>query len=340
MIGTLFHTHDVPVADRFDYWRELIGRTRSSEMSSPYARDFRAELRVMELGPVTVWPTSVLPTRYRLSSKRTRRNETGLYHLTLLLEGGLILDHAGGTDTFGSGDLHMVDDSRPYDLRPVQDGSGSAVRGVGVDFPKELLPLPSHRLEHVLGRGLPGREGMGALLTGFLTGLEQQAASLQPCDAPRLGAVVLDLVSALLAQAVDARSALPPETRRRTLLRHVDAFIRKNLHDPELSPRAVAAAHHISVSYLHRIFEQRGEGETVAARIRSQRLEGARRDLENPALRALPLYAVGAQWGLPRASDFSRAFRAAYGVSPKEHRLRALQGTEGQEDVPEGQRER
>ncbi|KAF4405005.1 helix-turn-helix domain-containing protein [Streptomyces lycii] len=326
MLGTVFHTRDVPVADRFDYWRELVGRTRSSDMSSPHARDFRAGMRLMELGPVTVWPTSVLPTRYRLSPRRARRNDTGLYHLTLLLDGELTLDHTGGTDTFGPGDLHMVDDSQPYDLRPSRDGACHAVRGVGVDFPKALLPLPAHRLQHVLGRRLPG-EGTGALLSGFLTGLEEQAGTLQPSEAPQLGTIVLDLVSALLARTLDAEAALPPETRRHTLLRHIDAFIRQNLHDPELSPRAVAAAHHISLSYLHRLFAQRAHGETVAATIRSRRLEHARRDLENPALRTTPLYAIAARWGLPRAGEFSRAFKSAYGISPGEYRLRALRDT-------------
>ncbi|MFD5467504.1 helix-turn-helix transcriptional regulator, partial [Kitasatospora sp. NPDC127059] len=33
--------------------------------------------------------------------------------------------------------------------------------------------------------------------------------------------------------------------------------------------------------------------------------------------------------GLPRADDFSRAFRAAYGLSPREHRQRALAGGAG-----------
>ncbi|MEU0304019.1 helix-turn-helix domain-containing protein [Streptomyces sp. NPDC006175] len=330
MIGTVFHTREVPAAERFDYWRELVGRTRASEMSSPYADDFQAEMRLMELGPVTVWPTSFLPARYRMSSRRAQRTDDGMYHLTLLLEGELTLEHVGGTDTFGPCDLHLVDDSLPYDLRPSDGGASGRVRGVGVDFPKELLPLAPHRLRRVLGRGLPGREGTGALLGGFLTGLEQQAAALRPDDAPRLGAVVLDLVSALLAQTLDAESALPPESRRQVLLRQIDAFIRENLHDPELSPRVVAAAHHISLSHLHRVFEDQAQ-ETVAARIRRGRLENARRDLEDPALRGDPVYGIAARWGFPRACGFSRAFRTAYGLSPREHRLRAL--AEREQDV-------
>lgn len=148
-----------------------------------------------------------------------------------------------------------------------------------------------------------------------------------PAEAPRLGMVVVDLVAAWLALELDAEAAVPEESRRRAMAENVQAFIRRNLHDPELSPSAIASAHHISVSYLHRVFSEQSQGETVAAWIRAQRLEKAHRDLANPALHALPIHAVGARWGICRASDFSRAFRAAYGLSPSEHRHQALSRT-------------
>lgn len=101
-------------------------------------------------------------------------------------------------------------------------------------------------------------------------------------------------------------------------MRRVRAYVQQRLHDPELTPRSVAAAHHVSVSYLHRIF--RDEDETVAAWIRGQRLERARRDLADPALAATPVHVIGARWGFSRASDFTRAFRGAYGVPPSDCR--------------------
>jgi AraC-like DNA-binding protein len=327
MIGTVFRSEDVPAGERFEYWREVVGRTRSSEMTSAHAADFWAEGRVMELGPVTVLPLSFLPTRYWRSPKTARRSDPGTYHLTLLLDGALMLDHAGRTDTFGPRDLHLTDGSQPFDLRPTDDRDRSVLRGVGVDFPKVLLPLPPHRVRELLGRGLPGREGMGAMLAEFLVALDRQAETLQPSDAARLGTVVLDLLSAWFAQILEAEAALSPETRRRAMAERIRAFIRQNLHDPELTPPVIAAAHHISLSYLHRIFQQEADGESVAAWIRTQRLEGARRDLAHPSLRATPIHAVGARWGFPRASDFTRAFGAAYGVSPSEYRIQALMKT-------------
>jgi len=329
MIGTVFRSDDVPAEDRFDYWRELIGRTRSSDIISAHAADFWAEHRLMELGPVTVWPSSFLPTRYHRSPRMVRQSDPELYHLTLLIDGELALEHAGRTESFGPRTLHLAESSRPYDLRPYHDGPADdgqrpVIRGVGVDFPRALLPVSPRRVRELLGRGLPGQEGVGALLMDFLTSVERQATTLRPSDAPRLGTVVLDLVSAWCAQVLDAEAALSRETRQRALVESIRAFMRQNLHNPDLTPPVIAAAHHISLSYLHRIFQQESQGETVAAWIRRRRLEGAHRDLADPSLRGTPIQTVAARWGIPRASDFTRAFRAAYGLSPTEYRQQAL----------------
>ncbi|MGH3241637.1 MAG: helix-turn-helix domain-containing protein, partial [Spirillospora sp.] len=58
----------------------------------------------------------------------------------------------------------------------------------------------------------------------------------------------------------------------------------------------------------------------VAGWARTQRLERARRDLTDPSQRATPVQAVAARWGFAHASDFSRAFRRAYGMSPRDYR--------------------
>ncbi|MER6558773.1 AraC family transcriptional regulator [Streptomyces sp. NPDC001027] len=343
MIGTAFRTADVPVADRFEYWRQLMDRTIApSDISSDYAADFRAEQRLLELGPVRVWPVRVLPTRYRRNARLVRQSDPEEYHLSLVLGGGLGFDHVGRSETYGPQDLWLSDSSRPYVVEPhgAQSSASPApplVTGVGLEIPKSLLPLPYARVRHLLARRLSGRQGPGALLTGFLTGLDQQSAFLQPSDAPRLGMVVVDLLTAWLAHELEAEADLTPEAHRRITVTRIRAFIRDHLHDPELRPPVVAAAHHISLSYLHRLFQDEGTGETVASWIRGQRLAGARRDLANPALLATPVHVIAARWGITRASDFTRAFRTAYGMSPTEYRFQAAtppeedEGGEGDE---------
>ncbi|WP_307853503.1 helix-turn-helix domain-containing protein [Kitasatospora sp. RG8] len=58
--------------------------------------------------------------------------------------------------------------------------------------------------------------------------------------------------------------------------------------------------------------------ETVAATIRSRRLERSRVDLVDPRLRHRTIGDVAARWGFRAHADFSRAFRTAYGVAPSD----------------------
>ncbi|MBB5958104.1 AraC-like DNA-binding protein [Saccharothrix tamanrassetensis] len=99
------------------------------------------------------------------------------------------------------------------------------------------------------------------------------------------------------------------------LLHRIQAFIDARLADPELTPERVAAAHHVSTRQLYRLFES--EGTTVARWIRDRRLERCRRDL---IADRVGVGVVGARWGMPDSSYFSRVFRQTYGCAPREYR--------------------
>ncbi|MER6004985.1 helix-turn-helix transcriptional regulator [Nonomuraea angiospora] len=93
--------------------------------------------------------------------------------------------------------------------------------------------------------------------------------------------------------------------------------LRLTLGDPHLNPDAIAA-HHISLRYLHKLFQQ--EGHTVAGWIRERRLEQCRRDLANPQLATRLINAIAARWGFTNAGHFSQASRNAYGLPPRQFR--------------------
>jgi AraC-like DNA-binding protein len=84
------------------------------------------------------------------------------------------------------------------------------------------------------------------------------------------------------------------------------------------APDAIAAAHHISLRYLHKLFQQ--DGHTIAGWIRERRLEQCRRDLANPQLAARPIHPIAARWGFTSPAHFSQAFRSAHGLSPRQYR--------------------
>jgi AraC-like DNA-binding protein len=320
---SVFRTTDLPVADRFEAWAERMGNTHAPmHLTSDRTADYHGHQRVIGLGDVTVWPATFDHLVFRRTPKLIRQSDPETYHLSLLLKGEGAADWGRQQAAYRMNDFHINSSSRSWE---VLTGSDS-VSIVGLEVPRALVAVPGNRADQVLGSLLSGREGIGALLSQLLRQLVADTSPYQPADAPRLGTVVADLVTALFAHSVDADLRLPPETHSRTLTLHVKAFIRRHLGDPDLTPAGVAAAHHISRSYLYRLFQ--AEGLTVASYIRNQRLENARRDLADPRLRALPVHAVAARWGFPRAAEFSRAFRTAYGHPPSELRERALTQTQ------------
>ncbi|URM89135.1 helix-turn-helix domain-containing protein [Streptomyces sp. MRC013] len=314
---TVFHGAEVPEDERLDRWREhLAGTYVPVEVASSHPPGFTAHQRVLAFGAVRVWTTEHPPMTLRRTPALIRRSDPGLLHVSLPLRGRMSVAGPGGGAVADPYDLCVQDTSRPYVMRAEADGGEGRVLGTGLLVERRLVAPPGR--DRPATRLVPGREGVGALLATLLRQLVEDAGSYRDADGARLGAVLLDLVSALLAPARGGEAAAPGEARRRALVRRVRAYVQQRLHDPELTPRAVAAAHHVSVGYLHRIFRE--EGETVAAWIRAQRLERARRDLADPALAATPVHVIGARWGFPRASDFTRAFRGAYGAPPSDCR--------------------
>ncbi|MFC5748798.1 AraC family transcriptional regulator [Actinomadura rugatobispora] len=192
------------------------------------------------------------------------------------------------------------------------------IKTVEAEIPKDLLLLPRGMADRVIGRPIPARDGVGALLAGFLARICTDAGGFTSTDGPRLGAILAGLTSALVAHTLETEDGPEPETHPRTVLLGIRDYIDHHLHDPDLTPGAIAAAHHISISYLHRLF--RPDGVTVSAWIRRRRLERACDALADPALSSVSIHDISAQSGFLSHAGFTRAFRAAFGITPGEYR--------------------
>ncbi|MGW6605750.1 AraC-like ligand-binding domain-containing protein [Streptomyces sp. NPDC055036] len=316
MIETVFRTEGVPAAERFGYWRECMTRLLCPmDMNSDYDSTFRAETRLLQLGSLSIWPGGMQrPMRCRRTPKLIRQSDPENYHLSLPMNGSMAISQAGREAVHGANEMYVVDTSQPYECRV----SGGPLRGVGLEVPKTLVPLPPHAVGRLLTRRMSAQEGMGAQLAGFLARLADDSGSYKPSDEQRLETILIDLFTATLAHHLDADDDLPPETHRRTLPLRIRTFIQHQLHDPGLTPGAIAAAHNISTSYLHSLF--RNQDLTVSAWIRHQRLEHARRDLADRTQHTVPVHRIAARWGFTHHAAFTRAFTTAYGLAPRDYR--------------------
>lgn len=321
MLETAFDSQHLPAADRVAAWHDITDRMLTpNKFDIDDATAFRASLRTGDMGKAQVTALTYSSMRCRRTPELIRRSDPGMYALALGMRGRQSIEQERCEASLGARDLVLYSTSRPYTCAvDVRQGTAASVI---VQFPRAALLLPAGRADRLLATRLPGQEGIGGLLAGFLTQLATGPGTYQPVDSDRLGSVLLDLITACLAHHIDAEDYSPVETRQRTQFLQIQTFINEHLGDPELSPTTVAAAQHISLRSLHRLF--RNHDTTVASYIRCQRLTRARRDLADPSLAARPVHATASRWGFPRPADFTRTFRTVYGITPTEYRHASL----------------
>ncbi|TQS20009.1 helix-turn-helix domain-containing protein [Microbispora sp. KK1-11] len=314
----IMSTDGLPPAERFEGWLDHMSQlVVPVRFSSDNRADFHGRIEAMDLGGVQISSHLISGCDAFRTSRLIRQSDPELFYLLCTLSGRINLVQERNSATLGRLDMALYHTSRPYHVRA---GGKQGNHALLLAFPGGLLPFAGRALEQNIAKVLPGSHGIGALVATFLRGLAADRSPYSPADLVRLGITLTDLVTMLLGHHLDA--ALPPDAGRRSLLLRIHAHIQRNLGDRTLSPATIATAHNISVRTLHRLFAL--ENMTVARWIRTQRLEHCRRDLVRPTVEREPIHATAARWGFSDAAVFTRAFRAAYGMSPQEYQARNL----------------
>jgi AraC-like DNA-binding protein len=217
------------------------------------------------------------------------------FKLNLQLEGTGLLIQDNREAVLQPGDLAIYDTNRPYTLTFEQQA-----RMMVVMFPCDALSLPPDYVGQLAAVRMDAT-GLSGIVGQFIRQLSENLEVLNGPSGSRL--------------ATNAPDRMKPQALLAVSIRE---YIEANLSDPMLSPASIAAAHFISTRHLHNVFHE--SGTTVASWIRSQRLDGARRDLRDPLHAGKPVGAIAARWGILDAAHFSRTFRDAFGVSPSDWR--------------------
>lgn len=312
--------HEVPVADRFDWFTETVSTDLMPvAINTDRVGDFHAVVGAVELGAVTVSTLEFSPVWSRRTPAHIRRGDPEQYQLALV-EGNAMKACQLGRDSGLVVDGFIVTNtSAPLECDTDRDGG--PIRATVLQIPRSQLPLQAGRADHLVARRLP-RTGLGAVMAHFMTSLRDNGPDCRIEELTVLGRAALDMATAYLAEQLGTIEGTAPEIRARALLERAKMFIERNLGDPGLTPRAVADHHNISLRGLYALFRDEPEG--VAALIRIRRLERCRADLARPELCTVPVQAIAARWGFSNATVFGRAFRQAYGLTPGEYRRHAL----------------
>jgi AraC-like DNA-binding protein len=281
---------DGPRPERLELLRHAVADTIAPfEPRIDPACELSAEFLSGRVGAVHVTRLRVPPMRADRTPRLIRASDPELFKVDVQIRGQTVIRQGGREASLAPGDLTLMDLSRPSQLTD----RASAQAMVAVAFPRAALSIAPNELDRLTAVPVSGRQGFGAAVSVVARQLALELERDERADGPRLSAALTDMLAVALAERLDRVDALTPAARRRALLARLQSFIDQRLADPALTPAAIAEANHISLRYLHKLFEV--EETTVASWIRRRRLE---RD----------------------AAHFNRIFRAAYGVPPAQYR--------------------
>lgn len=313
----ILSTAELSAADRVERWHAAVTNTfiplgvdLLEEEPSP--GDIVSErLGVLRISRVQAGPQTVTRSRRLITGE-----DQEFIILTLQERGTAMKEQDGRQCVIRPGQFSLSDSSRAF-----RKTLHERFAFTSFHFPREALSVRSEDLRSLTATTFSGSEGSSAVLAQYFAGLARVAADVDDAVGRQLAVTALDLL-ALLIDERGGRLSGPPSTTTAATLVRVKDHIMRNLGDPDLSPRTIAAVHFMSVRYLHKIFEQ--EGTTVAGWIRAQRLERCRRDLLRPRALETGVAVIARRWGFVSAAHFSRAFRDAYGMTPREWLVHGL----------------
>jgi AraC-like DNA-binding protein len=310
--------HKFAGADQFEaFYDKVSERLLPVQLSTENVATFRARLRSADLGLVQfneLWASD--PFVARRTSKHIAGTDAEYLKVSVQLSGFSMVSQGGEHITLRPGDFILYDTARPYQIR----GAASS-RMQTLMFARDSLRLSPSQLQWLTTRRISGRDGLGSLVAQYVANLARQLDTVGS-GSWHLADATLDLLAAAFAEQLTHTGKTGLLNGEAGLLRRIRTHIEHRLDDPDLDVPSIAAAHHVSVRRLQKLFADHEQ--TVTGWIRSRRIEHCRRDLANPALAELSVSSIAGRWGLFDPAYFSRLFKSTYGISPREYRVRAL----------------
>ncbi|MFE6867238.1 helix-turn-helix domain-containing protein [Kitasatospora sp. NPDC057692] len=231
-------------------------------------------------------------------------------YVVLHVDGPAVVRRHGAGTVLAPGDLLIGTSPHPAGL--LWDAECRMVR---YRVPCFYLGVCRDDVRRTGGLMVRGNEGVGSLASRLLWTLATRERAHRARPGDYLARSASDILAVLVTELMEREAPEDPSGSAQLLAR-IRAHIEENLADPDLAPEAIARSQHISVRYLHKLFQQ--DGTTVGQWVRQRRLDACRRELERPSHRPISVAAVAHRWGFVSHSHFSRAFRDTYGVSPRE----------------------
>lgn len=217
----------------------------------------------------------------------------------------------GRTLELHPGEMVLVDSARTFEIMP-----RGLVEHASFHLPRAELAARLPRGEVPFGK-LTARSPSGQVLQLMINRIvsKQLSGNTSPAEGE---AICEALMSLLVPLTCGLGQGDLPEVAFDLLYQGSCQLIEQQLQDPYLTPASLADRLNVSLRQLYRVFE--AHDDTVCRYIQRSRLQACAEDLVSPDQARLTVTAIAYRWCFNDSAHFSRAFKKAYGSSPRDYR--------------------
>ncbi|WP_284165836.1 helix-turn-helix domain-containing protein [Frigidibacter sp. SD6-1] len=309
---TTITTRGVDQAARSRHWHETIGRAYFPlDLSFRRPEAFDGELTSWQLGTVSLSRLTSDALLYRRLPRHLTAQGPEEFLVTVPAKSEVRFSQCGKEVRANPGAFILERSDEPYEFSHAE-AADLWVMKVTADMLGGRVRAP----DRFCSLEFDATNGANGLFVDMLHLVPGRYDAMTEETRATVGRQLVDLL-ALALQSDDRVLTSGLSSVRAGHLARIEAFVHRHIDDPDLGPEGVAAGCGISVRYLHELL--RDTNTTLGQWIRDRRLQAAQEDLANPA-DARSIGEIAYAHGFADQAQFSRAFRARFGLTPKEMR--------------------
>ncbi len=308
-----FSTDNLPPQDRASRWTSVI-----AEAYFPLQLHFRDPLKFtgqlsrMDMGHVSLSRLTSAPANYERRQKHVRESRQEEYLITIPKSTAVEFRQLGRDVRCEPGGFILERGDEPYRFMYERPNDLFVAK-----VSKAALSERVRQPDRFCARVFNATSGTANLFVNMLQHGHDQFASSGLAASETIGRQLLELLG-LALEAETGVEVSSASAVRAAHLQRVDQFIRGNLKNHDLSPDLIAEGCGVSKRYLHDLFKD--VNGTVSQQVRDQRLIAARDRLGN--IGNVTIAEVSYRFGFADQAQFSRLFKARFGMPPSEYRAR------------------
>ncbi len=307
-----FNTDAITATRQLPAWREIMADVYYSVDIVRPEQDLRGRIREVEIDSLSV-------TRFDSDHQRVLRTRSKIaqdpddsYVFIMPQREKMFYSQLGRSGFVAEGDYILVSTSDFYELSCPDNFINYTVKLPGQKLRERIPDIDDH-----LCCRFPMNREMAQIAIALATKAAATLASTPSVHAAAIAQRIEDFIGMVIE--CEDTTDVGQEKRARFLLRQrISQYIRSKVEDQDLNPREIATRLGISVSYLHRVFNEHGS--TVSAYIMDQRLNLAYEKLASSSGLRATIAEVAYSTGFKNPSHFCKAFASRYNKAPSDVR--------------------